>query len=182
MMVAHGVSGNDVFEAFGQFDIDHNGVVDFFEFRTAILERLCLQLNNRELREVWGSIDLNHSGSIDYSEFAGAMFPDTEVFEAPKPRPSNGHNGNNRRTGPFSKAMNRMSRGMSRGDIRRPTSCAEKSARCTAASSASSCSGSSACLATATAGESGGDRTLCAGAPGATTPPRNCGFENPLAC
>ena len=31
VMVAHGVSNNDVFEAFAQFDVDKNGTIDYNE-------------------------------------------------------------------------------------------------------------------------------------------------------
>ena len=78
-LLLEGHTSDSLEAAFADFDMDGNGSIDYFEFKSFLLDVLVVPLNVQELRKVWKALDQDDSNIIKYHEFCVAIFPEFEV-------------------------------------------------------------------------------------------------------
>lgn len=61
-MMQNGLSRQDIFTAFTQFDTSEDGTLQFSEFKTLINEKLMLRVPPTGFFQIWQALDLNRDG------------------------------------------------------------------------------------------------------------------------
>lgn len=80
-LLEQGHEASDLIKAFADFDLNHNGEIDYKEFKQVVTKHLNVALDVKKLRKVWKALDADDTGSINYTEFCIAMFPEMELAE-----------------------------------------------------------------------------------------------------
>ena len=83
LLAENGLAPDDCLTAFKQFDANGTGLIDAPEFSYVLTKILGLTLSQAELNRLWTFIDINRTGAVNFVEFHSALFPKSEVGDAP---------------------------------------------------------------------------------------------------
>ena len=78
LMIERNWGADDLYAVFSAIDDDGNGVIDYMEFKAALVH-LDVHLDPKTLRRVWRTLDADREGAVDYLAFCEACFPEKQV-------------------------------------------------------------------------------------------------------